>query len=322
MRERFSLDLPYISGGNSSSLPLLLSGGMPKGINHLRIGEAILQGGRETFLDRPRAELDQNVFVLSGELLEVKKKPSMPIGISGVDAFGGRPSFKDIGERLRGIVNIGREDANIEGLLPVRPGVTVLGASSDHLILDVSDVCPAPQVGDKVNFRMSYGALLAAMTSEYVEKVPMYDRHAAAPASRVSIFAEAAILPVLNRHTLGGRLANIGYDVDLTPEVSVDRISAALDRRAVPLIFGNDHRASFAGLSALSRSLDAFGLLWFDSMAAALPQRGDGEVENPSVLYRALGLGPAKGALAPELVARECRPHRLARDGAGRGRDP
>jgi predicted amino acid racemase/arginase family enzyme len=301
VRARFALDLTYISGGNSSSLPLLLSGGMPKGINHLRIGEAILQGGRDTFLDQPRAELDRDVFLLSGELLEVKTKPSMPIGVSGVDAFGGRPVFKDIGERLRGIVNIGREDANIEGLLPVQPGVTVLGASSDHLILDVSEAAPRPKVGDKVNFRMSYGALLAAMTSEYVEKVPMYDRHTAAPISRVSIFAEATILPALSKHTLDGRLANIGYDVDLTPEISIERIEAALDRRATPLIIGTDHRASFAGMSALAGTLDAFGLVWFDSVASALPQLGGGDVDSQSVLYRALGLGPGGGTLTPRL---------------------
>ena len=45
------LRLDWVSGGNSSSLPLLLAGGMPKGINNLRIGEAILQGGRDTFLE-------------------------------------------------------------------------------------------------------------------------------------------------------------------------------------------------------------------------------------------------------------------------------
>jgi predicted amino acid racemase len=301
VRERFGLDLTYISGGNSSSLPLLLSGGMPKGINHLRIGEAILQGGRDTFLDKPREELDRDVFLLSGELLEVKTKPSMPIGVSGVDAFGGRPVFKDIGERLRGIVNIGREDANIEGLLPVRPGVTVLGASSDHLILDVSDAAPHPKVGDKVSFRMSYGALLAAMTSEYVEKVPMYDRHASAPASRASIFAEATIVPLLRKHALDGRLANIGYDVDLIPRVAVEEVAAALDRRATPLIIGTDHRASYAGMSALARGLDAFGVLWFDSVASALPQQGNREVESQSVLYRALDLGRSEGALTPRL---------------------
>src|SRR4029079_2077411 len=106
---------------------------------------------------------------------------------------------------------------------------------------DVSEARPEPKVGDKVNFRMSYGALLAAMTSEYVEKVPMYDRHTAGPASRVSIFAEETIFPVLNKHGLDGRLANIGYDVDLTPEITVDRIPRALDRGAPRLPLGRRH---------------------------------------------------------------------------------
>ncbi len=301
VRKTFGLDLTYISGGNSSSLPLLLSGGMPKGINNLRIGEAILQGGRDTFLDTPRPELDRDVFLLSGELLEVKMKPSMPIGKSGVDAFGGRPVFEDIGERLRGIVNIGREDAHIEGLLPVAPGIIVLGASSDHLILDVTDAANPPQVGDRVSFRMSYGALLAAMTSEYVEKIPMYDRHTATPASRVSIFADEALAPVLHKQTLDGRLANIGYDVDFTTAVSADDIAQALDRRATPLVFGADHRASFATMKALSRNLDAFGLIWLDSVASMLPEQPGQPVTGESALYRALGLGAGSEPLTPRL---------------------
>src|SRR4030095_11143359 len=83
--------LDWVSGGNSSSLPLLLAGRMPHGINNLRVGEAILQGGRDTFLDAPWSELDRDGFHLTGELLEVKVKPSMPIGKSGIDAFGQRP---------------------------------------------------------------------------------------------------------------------------------------------------------------------------------------------------------------------------------------
>ena len=47
--------LDFISGGNSSSLPLLLEGRLPSGISNLRIGEAILQGGIETFRDEPWA---------------------------------------------------------------------------------------------------------------------------------------------------------------------------------------------------------------------------------------------------------------------------
>ena len=46
----------------------------------------------------------------------------------------------------------------------------MLGASSDYLILDVTEARGAAGVGDVVAFLPSYGALLAAMDSQYVEK--------------------------------------------------------------------------------------------------------------------------------------------------------
>ncbi len=96
----------------------------------------------------------------------MKLKPSLPIGRSGYDAFGNQPVFVDEGDRLRAIANIGREDVLVEGLTPLHAGVRVLGASSDHLVMDVTDAAPPVAVGDRVSFRMNYGALLAAMTSE------------------------------------------------------------------------------------------------------------------------------------------------------------
>ena len=175
VERRAGIRLDWVSGGNSSSLPLLLAGRMPQGVNNLRIGEAILQGGRDTFLEEPWEELDRDAFLLSGDLLEVKVKPSMPIGKSGVDAFGQRPQFVDEGDRLRGIANIGREDVIVEGLEAVHKGVRVLGASSDHLVLDLTDAQPPLKVGDRVGFRMNYGAMLTVMTSEYVEKAPLFE---------------------------------------------------------------------------------------------------------------------------------------------------
>jgi ornithine racemase len=170
MRKRFGLELPYVSGGNSGSLPLLLAGGMPPGINQLRIGEAMLQGGRDTFYDQPWTALDRGAFTLSAELLELKIKPSVPIGRAGVDAFGRTPQFVGKGDRLRGILNVGLQDINTDSLFPLAPGVVVEGASSDHLIVDVHEMSPAPKVGDSIEFRMGYGSLLKAMTSEYVAK--------------------------------------------------------------------------------------------------------------------------------------------------------
>ncbi|ROO86871.1 putative amino acid racemase [Actinocorallia herbida] len=183
VRAEFGLELPHVTGGNSSSLPFLLAGGMPPGITNLRLGETILQGGRDTFFDEPWDELDRSAFTLEADLLEVKVKPSVPIGETGVDAFGGRPVFPDRGDRLRGILNVGREDVDVAVLHPVEAGVEVLGASSDHMIVDVTEMAPPPSVGDTLRFRLGYGALLAAMTSEYVRKVPMFDQPPPRPRS-------------------------------------------------------------------------------------------------------------------------------------------
>jgi predicted amino acid racemase/arginase family enzyme len=302
IRSTFGLDLTHVSGGNSSSLPLLLAGRMPKGINHLRIGEAILQGGRDTFHDEPWAELDRDIFLLSGELLEVKTKPSLPIGTMGVDAFGGRPRFEDRGERLRGIVNIGREDVAVEGLTPLAAGIEVLGASSDHLILDVAEAKPTPQLGDRIAFRMSYAALLAAMTSEYVEKTPMFDRHEDGGGRRVSIFADQLMADRLRSQEIEARLQALDYATALRGAPGEAAIREALRQGDIPLMFGLDHRTTLAGLNAVAGQADSIGLLWFDAQAALEPPApGAAEVAAECVLHRALGIGGDAPSLLPRL---------------------
>ena len=302
LRQTFGLDLAYVSGGNSSSLPLLLAGRMPKGINHLRIGEAILQGGRDTFHDQPWADLDRDIFRLSGELLEVKVKPSMPIGTMGVDAFGNRPQFEDKGERLRGIVNIGREDVAVEGLIPADTGIEVLGASSDHLILDVTDAQPAPRVGDTVAFRMSYAALLAAMTSEYVEKAPMFDQPEDSGQDRISIFADAELDPVLRGQEFEARLQALDYTVVAGGPPRPETVAAALKKGGIPLLFGRDHRTTLLGLAALAGGRDSIGLLWLDARAGLEPATpGAADIAPDSVLHRALGFDGSAPSLMPQL---------------------
>jgi len=303
LRQRFGLDLTYVSGGNSSSLPLLLAGCMPKGVNHLRIGEAILQGGRDTFHEQPWRDLDRDIFLLSGELLEVKVKPSIPIGETGVDAFGNRPTFEDKGDRLRGIVNVGREDVAIEGLTPVAEGIAVLGASSDHLILDLTEAPAQPVVGDRISFRMSYGALLAAMTSEYVEKKPVLDKGGKERMPRVHLLVEPDLQPFLAESKLESRLAALGlearqFDLSGGPSTVDDRMTAAVGEGATPVLLGTDHRLSLQGLSSLARRVDAFGLLWFDSTASFSPPGG---ADVGTVLTRALGYDPATPAVKPQL---------------------
>jgi predicted amino acid racemase len=71
---------------------------------------------------------------------------------------------------VRALLNIGREDVDITGLTPCDTRLSILGASSDHLIMDVTAAAGSLQVGDTLRFAMNYSALLAAMTSPYVGK--------------------------------------------------------------------------------------------------------------------------------------------------------
>ncbi|MCX7904594.1 MAG: ornithine racemase Orr [Caloramator sp.] len=170
MQEKYNLELEIISGGNSSSLYLLLEDRLPKGINNLRFGEALLLG-RETAFGNFVDGLHKDVFILKAEIIELKEKPSVPIGNIGMDAFGQKPHFEDKGIMKRAIVAMGRQDIDPSGLIPLDQDISIVGASSDHTILDVTHSKREYKVGDTVEFVMEYGALLRAMTSEYVKKV-------------------------------------------------------------------------------------------------------------------------------------------------------
>lgn len=169
LRRRFTLPLPFLSGGNSSSLPLLLSGRMPAGVNNLRVGESILLG-TDTAHGGPLPGLYQDVFTLEVKLVEVQMKPSRPVGESSLNAFGEKVVFEDRGPMIRGVCAVGRQDVDIDGLQPLQADVTILGGSSDHLLVDLT-ACPHLRPGDTLCFVPSYGALLRLYASPFVEKV-------------------------------------------------------------------------------------------------------------------------------------------------------
>ncbi|MBU3143896.1 ornithine racemase Orr [Clostridium sp. CF012] len=169
LEKTFDISLPLISGGNSSSLYMVINNTMPKEITQLRIGESILLG-RETAYGEGVENCYEDAFILKGEIVEIKDKPTIPTGKIGVDAFGNIPHFENLGIRKRAIVAVGRQDIRLEGLVPVDPDISIFGASSDHLILDITDCKKELSVGDVVDFNVDYGCLMAAMTSPYVEK--------------------------------------------------------------------------------------------------------------------------------------------------------
>jgi len=169
LQQHLGFPLEVVSGGGTSSLIALEEGWMPAGINQLRIGEGILLG-TDTTNNRAIPWLRQDGFRLHAEIIELKEKPSLPMGEFGRDAFGRIPRFVDRGLRQRAILALGRGDVPLEALLPEDPGLTILGGSSDHTIIDVTDCQSIPRIGETVAFRLTYPALLAATGSRYIAK--------------------------------------------------------------------------------------------------------------------------------------------------------
>jgi predicted amino acid racemase len=169
VEEQLGRKVEVVSGGNSANLNLFLQDAHPKGVNHLRIGEGILLG-REAVSHRLVPGVYQDAFTLYVEVIEEAEKPSVPVGSIGRDAFGGVPSFLDRGIRRRAVLAAGRQDLALDAIFPRVPGAIVLGASSDHLLVDVTDTQEGWPPGREMAFDLGYAALLQAMTSPYVAK--------------------------------------------------------------------------------------------------------------------------------------------------------
>lgn len=169
LESRSGITIDIISGGNSSSYYLLENGSLPSEINNLRIGEIFVCGNETAYGTRVSGTYD-DIFTLEAEIVELKKKPSLPIGESGMDAFGQHPVYEDRGEIIRGIIAIGKQDADVSGLVPLDDHIEILGSSSDHMILDLTQSSQAYRVGDIMRFKLKYPGILSVMTSEYVEK--------------------------------------------------------------------------------------------------------------------------------------------------------
>lgn len=169
IRKTLGFEMKIISGGGTSTLHLVEKEAVPMGINQLRIGEGILLGS-DTTHGKKIPWLYQDAFCLRAEVIEMKAKPSVPIGTIGRDAFGNVPQFVDLGIRKRAILALGKQDVYVEGIRPIDENLVILGASSDHLIIDFTDATREIRVGDNVGFTLSYSGLLSVCSSRYVCK--------------------------------------------------------------------------------------------------------------------------------------------------------
>lgn len=164
----FGLALEIVSGGNSANINWALSHHNTGRINNLRLGESILLGC-EPLQRQAIKGLYTDAISLVAEVIESKSKPSQPWGELGQTAFGqNTSSTTDQGHITQAILAIGEQDTDPKGL-KAPTGINILGASSDHLIVDSGQYYKP--VGSNIRFQLNYSAMVRAMTSPFIEKV-------------------------------------------------------------------------------------------------------------------------------------------------------
>lgn len=169
---KFNRKIPWISGGTSVTIPLILNKQIPKEVNHFRIGETLFWGVN-LFENNVIPGMKADVFELFTEIIEITEKPMLPIGelaanpqgdVLEVDAtLYGQTSY-------RAILDVGLLDLDPKYITSVEGGYEVVGASSDMLVLDLGSNETNHKVGDIIRLKLKYMGVLQLLNSSYIEK--------------------------------------------------------------------------------------------------------------------------------------------------------
>ena len=168
----YQLDIPnlIVSVGGTTFFSVWEKSPHLKKATQIRCGEAFLFGS-DISRKRNLNWLHQGIFHIEAEIVEVKrKKPDS--SNRGFDAFGRVCSVSTENQfpRKRALIATGLQDIDDTQLFFNDENVTILGATSNYLVLDCEGSQHEYRVGDLVRFQAGYGAVLRAFLSPYVQK--------------------------------------------------------------------------------------------------------------------------------------------------------
>ena len=170
---KFNRKIPWVTGGTSVVIPLLLMKQLPAGITHFRVGESLFFGNN-LITGEILEGMETDVFKLFAEIIEITEKPINPIGTMGENPSGEEFDVNpaDYGKtHHRAIVDLGVLDvANSDLIIPEDEKITIVGASSDMLVLDIEKSDKDYHIGDLISFKLKYMAALRLFNSEYITK--------------------------------------------------------------------------------------------------------------------------------------------------------
>jgi len=170
---KFNVQIPWVSGGTSVAVPLILKNARPMAVNHFRIGEALFFG-KDLFTGETIEYMHNDVFKLYAEIIEITQKPNVPDGELGENVAGNSFSIANIddlsGTSLRAILDIGLLDMQPQYLEVEDENITIVDASSDMLVVDITNSENNYNVGDLISFKLKYMGALHLLSSDYIEK--------------------------------------------------------------------------------------------------------------------------------------------------------
>lgn len=170
---KFNRKIPWVTGGTSVVIPLLIKKQIPVGINHFRVGETLFFGNN-LITGEKFEHMEEDVFKLYAEIIEITEKPIIPIGTMGENPSGKAYEVnpEDYGKtHHRAIIDLGVLDvANSDLIIPEDENIEIIGASSDMLVLDIEKSTQNYHIGDLISFRLKYMGALRVLNSEYITK--------------------------------------------------------------------------------------------------------------------------------------------------------
>jgi ornithine racemase len=147
VEQKTGIPLPIVSGGSTNALSsTTLRGITIPGVTQLRIGTSILLGISSSKGPKCIEGFCQDTFVLSAEIIEIKRRNG-----------------------LIGILSLGKVDTDPEFIFPLTPGISVIDASCDHMVVNLGQLSSSLKVGDQVRFQLGYYALNRLMVSPYTQ---------------------------------------------------------------------------------------------------------------------------------------------------------
>ncbi len=167
---KLNITIPWVSGGTSVAVPLILKNIRPMAVNHFRVGEALFFGN-DLFTGRIIDGMKPDVLTLYAEIIEITRKPNIPIGELGENVAGNKFDLKDVKEEFsnRAILDVGLLDMQPDCLIPDDSDLTIIDASSDMLVIDLGR-SKNYKVGSLVAFHLKYMGALRLLNSDYIEK--------------------------------------------------------------------------------------------------------------------------------------------------------